>query len=392
MSLVLRKNVKYNLVGENMAQPYKNILVFCLRKIGDAVIATSVPYLLKKAYPKAKITMIVRPLTQEIVMDNPVVDEVMLYNYTHKTSLNEIRQIAADIKQKKFDLAIIADNKPRSAMLAWLAAIPKRVGFENIEFRNVYLKLFYTDIIKIDYNAARTLQAKNHEIFINRFTGRKDIAKMVMPEVSLESKAKIDDLIEQVIFAHSVNNPLKIALCIRSGALTKDWPLQYFREVAERLYRTYPQAVFYIIGSAADQEYADWFIEKTDAPVSSLCGKTTLSELRYIIAVSDLFLTVDTGAAHIAATTATPMVAMYGGTSPRKWGPYTNHAITLEPSCKCHPCDGTKVKCNNPSCLGTITIDDVLGACKKQLEKYRACQPSTLGTHAGAPKQESRLS
>lgn len=364
---ILEKN--NNVVGEEMDQSYKNILVFCLRKIGDVIISTSVPYLLKKAYPDAKITMMVRPLTQEIVNNNPVVDEVMIYSYTHKTTFSEVHQLAAKIKEKNFDLAIITDNKPRSAMLAWMARIPERVGFEKIEFRNCYLKLFYTDIIKIDYNTARTLQAKNHEIFINQFTGRNDVAKMIMPDVSLESKLKIDDLFHQAISEHNVKNPLKIALCIRSGVSTKDWPFEYFRATVERLYNLYPQAVFIIIGSPADQEYAARFIEKTNAPISSLCGKTTLTELAYALSSSDFFLTVDTGSAHIAATTDTPMVAMYGGTSPKKWGPYTKHVITLEPSCKCHPCDGTKIKCNDPKCLTTISVDDVVRACNEKLRK-----------------------
>lgn len=353
-----------------MDQQYKNILVFCLRKIGDVIISTSVPYLLKKAYPDAKITMMVRPLTQEIVNNNPVVDEVMLYSYTHKTTFSEVRQIANKIKKRNFDLAIIADNKPRSAMLAWMARIPKRVGFEKIEFRNWYLKLFYTDIIKIDYNASSTLQAKNHEIFMNRFTGKNDIAKMVMPGISQESKTKVNSLFKQAVMDHNVSHPMKIALCIRSGVLTKDWPFEYFRATVERLYKSYPQAIYYIIGSQADYKYADMFIEKTNAPISNLCGKTTLVELAYIIECSDLFLTVDTGSAHIAATTDTPIVAMYGGTSPKKWGPYTKHVITLEPSYKCHPCDGTKIKCSDAKCLTTISIDDVVEACKKQLYDY----------------------
>lgn len=157
-----------------MEPSYKNILVICLRKIGDAVIATSVPYLLKQAYPDAKITMLVKPLTTEIVTDNSVIDEVMLYNYAHQAKLREILQIAKEIKKRNFDVSFVTDGKPRSAMLAWLAGVPQRVGFERIIFRNIYLRLYYTDLLKIDYDATRTLQAKNHEIFINRFTRKKN--------------------------------------------------------------------------------------------------------------------------------------------------------------------------------------------------------------------------
>ncbi|WP_371363021.1 Lipopolysaccharide core heptosyltransferase RfaQ [Sporomusa rhizae] len=328
-----------------MSQSYKSILVFCLRKIGDAVIATSVPYLLKQAYPDAKITMMVKPLTKEIVTNNPVVDEVMLYDYTHKATLGELQQVANKIKKRIFDLSIVADNKPRSAMLAWLAGVPKRVGFEKIEFRNIYLKLFYTDIIKIDYDAQHTLQAKNHEIFINRFTGKNAKARMIMPKGTAENKAKADALLAQVLKKQEKENQscLKIALCIRSGVVTKDWPLERFAETIQRLAAKY-NAAFYVIGSQADIETAEKLKKMLTVPLSILCGKTSLVELSCLLKRSDFFLTIDTGSAHIAAATGIPMVAIYGGTSPKKWGPYSDNAITLAPDYPCHPCNGTKIK------------------------------------------------
>lgn len=350
---------------------YKNILVFCLRKIGDVVISTSVAYLLKQAYPDAKITMVVKPLTQEIVRNNPVVDEVILYNYTHKSSLAEIRQLVAEIKEKNFDLAIVADNKPRSAMIAWMAGIPKRIGFERIEFRNIYLKFFYTDILKIDYDAMHTLQVKNHEIFINRFTGKNDKAKMTMATIQSEHIQKVDGLLQSALAEHKKTEQecLKIALCIRSGCLTKDWPISRFTEVVEKLNQLY-NAVFYVIGSNADEIVAKEFQQTTNAPVSILCGKTSLVELSYLLRKSDFFLTVDTGSAHLAATVGVPMVAIYGSTSPDKWGPYTDHVTTLAPQYPCHPCDGTKIRCSDPKCLLTIPVDTVTEVCKKHLLNY----------------------
>ncbi len=345
---------------------YRNILVIGLRKIGDTIIATSGVYLLKKAYPNAKITILVKPLTQQIVRSHPLIDEVILYNYTHQGSFSEIRQTADELKVHKFDLCIVLDNKPRSAMIAWLAGIPKRVGFEKIAFRNIYLKLFYTDIIRIDYDTMHTLQAKNHEIFINRFTGRNDIARMVMPDIPRENKEKIDEILVQ--YVKKTDCQMKIALCIRSGCLTKDWPLEKFKEVIKQLASAY-NAAFYIIGSEADKKIVEEFIITSDVPIYNLCGKTTLPELGYILKKSDFFLSVDTGSAHIAAAVDTPMVVVFGGTSPEKWGPYSEKATCLKPDYFCHPCDGTKIKCDEPKCLGTIIVNDVVSACKKHLDK-----------------------
>lgn len=342
---------------------YNNILVIALRKIGDTIIATAGINLLKKAYPTAKLTVLVRPYTQEIVNNHPLIDEVMLYNYSHKSKWREIRQLAGTLQDKQFDLCIVLDNKPRSALLAWLSRIPKRVGFEKIEFRNWYLKLFYTDIIPIDYDSMQVQQARNHEIFINRFTGLNEKTSMVMPTVSEVSKQKVDNMLAEKNLA----GRKKIALCLRSGCLTKDWPLEYFKQTVERLATKY-QAVFFIIGAASDQPFATEFIAMTKADIISLCGKTTLPELGYLLQQSDFLLSVDTGSAHIGGAVGTPMVVMFGSTSPKRWGPYADKAIYVSPTSACHPCDGTKKKCSNPVCLASITSDDVYKACCKIIE------------------------
>ena len=357
-----------------MKQTYQNILLIALRKIGDTIIATSGAQMLRQAYPKAKITMLVRPLTKEIVENNPVIDEVMIYNYTHKTSGKEIWQVVHQLKEKDFDLCIVLDNKPRSAMLGWLAGIPQRVGFEKIEFRNIYLKLFYTDIINIKHESLRTQQVKNHEIFINRFTGRQDKARMVMAEVTPAGQAKVKTMLalDRKELPTDYNSCVKIGLCLRSGCLTKDWPLERFVQVVQSLHEKY-QAVFFVIGSAADRKTAEEFSQRVDASVKNLCGQTTLPELGTVIGAMDVFLTVDTGAAHIAATTETPLVVVYGSTSPRRWGPYTDNIINLVPTAACHPCDGTKIKCQGPYCLSTIEAATVNAAVQKQINKKEWC-------------------
>lgn len=63
-------------------------------------MATSSAYLLKKAYPKAKITMMVKPMTKSIVENNPVIDEVMLYDYSHKAKWSEIKKYRTKLNLK----------------------------------------------------------------------------------------------------------------------------------------------------------------------------------------------------------------------------------------------------------------------------------------------------
>ena len=67
-----------------MDKQYKNILVNSLVNLGDVVLTTSAIALLKQAYPQAKITMLVRPVVREAVENNPVIDEVLIFDYKSK--------------------------------------------------------------------------------------------------------------------------------------------------------------------------------------------------------------------------------------------------------------------------------------------------------------------
>lgn len=344
---------------------YENILILNLRKIGDTVMATAAAYLLKRAYPKAKITMLVKPLTRSIVENNSVIDEVLLYDYSHKAKYKDIKKAAHKLKEKQYNLAVIIDNKPRSALLAWLADIPIRVGFEKITLRNIYLRLLYTKIYKIDYDFMATQQVHNHEIFINKLTGRNDKAKMIMPVINAENKEKVDKLL-----ANLAPKKIKIALCIRSGVVFKDWPRKYFAAVVSTLAQKYA-AGFYIVGGANDVNYADEFGKMlSDIEMVNLCGQTTLPELGYLLSKADLLLSVDTGTAHIAAAVDTPEIVIFAGTSHQHWAPYGDKVYPVYPKIDCYPCsDRVRKECKGYPCLDAVAIDDVQKACRKTLDQ-----------------------
>ena len=103
-------------------------------------------------------------------------------------------------------------------------------------------------------------------------------------------------------------------------------------------------------------------------PVGALnfCGATTLPDLAAVIGESDLFVTVDTGATHVAATTGTPMVVMYGCTHPDRWHPASRVARVLTSNEPCCPCTCRAEECPSaprPDCLWHVTPERVLQEC-----------------------------
>ena len=135
---------------------YNNILVNALVNLGDVVLTTSAIALLKKAYPNAKVTMLCKSVVRQAVENNPVIDEVMVFDYKAKrNSLGKMLDMVKEIKRHNFDLSISFDRKLRPAILCFLAGIPTRVGADRIfDDKPSKVTWLYTDTIKIkQYNA-----------------------------------------------------------------------------------------------------------------------------------------------------------------------------------------------------------------------------------------------
>lgn len=347
---------------------YKNILVHCLVNLGDVLVSTSAVALIKKINPGAVITMMVRREVKDLVENNPVVDEVLVFDYKAKQrSVHAVWDMVKELRSRNFDLCISLDRKLRPAIMAWLAGIPVRVGpdkiFDDAPSRVTWL---YTDVVVMDHDIVNTLQAENYQAVVRGFFETDLQAHPVMSLPDENNKAKAEALLAELPAAER-----RIALCVKGTFSLKTWPKEYFLRVVAELNKRY-DAAFFIVGAPDDKEYADEFVRESSVPIVNFCGKTTLKDVVPIFKGSDLFITVDTGATHIAATTGIPMVVMYGCISPRRWHPISAKARVLTSNEVCCPCHIPADACPSspkPACLWGITPDMVLEQCFKLLQR-----------------------
>ena len=350
---------------------YKNILVNAMVNLGDVVLTTSALALIKKNYPATKITMLVKRVVAEAVQNNPVVDEVIIFDYKSKeNSISKMKNMIKEIKRRQFDLSISFDRKLRPALLTFLAGIPKRIGpskvFDDNKSKVTWL---YTDVINIDHDLNKTLQAETYQTIVRKFFGIDGHEKPVFARIMDINNSNVDKLFARL--PDTQLNQLKVALCVKGTFPLKTWSKEYFAEVVNSLAKKY-DAAFYIVGAPNDKSYADEVISQinslTKVPVENFCGETTLVDLAAIFTRSDLFITVDTGATHIAATTGIKMVTVYGCTSPDRWHPINDNAVDLTSRESCCPCSVKTEECPTypkPQCLNNVTPDMVIDACDK---------------------------
>lgn len=347
---------------------YRNILVHALVNLGDVVLTTGAVALLKRAYPSARITMLVRPAVREAVENHPLIDDVMLLDYKAKqNSFCHMLKMVREIRRRKFDLAVSFDRKLRPALLLFLAGVPVRVGPSRVfDAKPSRVTWLYTHTIQIEHDLDKTLQAETYQAIVRGFTGLDGHENPVFATIQPIHEQKAASLLERLPRAEK-----RIALCVKGTFPLKTWPKEYFAAAVQALAQRY-DAAFFVIGAPGDRAYADEVIAAIKKPVANFCGETGLCDLAALLRRADLFLTVDTGATHIAATTGVPMVTVYGCTSPDRWHPISANANVLTSRETCCPCACRAEECPSnphPCCLWNITPDMALESCEALLAR-----------------------
>ena len=269
-------------------------------------------------------------------------------------------RLARRIKAHNFDLAILPHRSFKSSLLAFLAKIPRRVGFNKSE-GNVLL----TD--KIPYRRGPNV----HDIERNL-----DLLKTLKPadrkvEFTLKpGKAAVNYSLGMMDKYEIKASDLVIGLNPGSVWPTKRYPAEKYAALADRLIKELGAKVI-IIGGAADVEAAEKVIQAMRENAVNLAGQTSLKQLIALTKRFNLLVTNDSGAMHIAVAQDVPVVAVFGPTT-RDLGfyPYGKKDIVVEKDLPCRPCGrhgGYKCRRNNFACMKLITVSDVFNAVKERL-------------------------
>ncbi|MFT3929604.1 MAG: glycosyltransferase family 9 protein [Spongiibacteraceae bacterium] len=107
----------------------------------------------------------------------------------------------------------------------------------------------------------------------------------------------------------------------KRDAHPKLWPIEHYAELAKQLRNMFPDAQFVLTGTRNERFLARRFSNIISDAID-LTGRTSVVELAGLIEQMDLFITHDCGVMHVAASTSTPLVALFGPTSPALTGPW----------------------------------------------------------------------
>ncbi|MCX5667530.1 MAG: lipopolysaccharide heptosyltransferase II [Candidatus Omnitrophica bacterium] len=339
----------------------KRIIIVRMDRIGDVVLSTPAIKAVRDAYPDSRIAVLVRPYAKDVVDGNPYIDEVITYDRSGKEKglLGKIRFIA-DLKNKKFDLAIILHPKNSSHIIAYLAGIPKRLGYDK------KLGIFLTK--KIPHTKQYGLKHEiDYVLGLLRYIGIEGSDKSLHMPVNRPSEERIKGLFDKS--GISPNDPV-IVIHPAASCPSRRWALERFAKASDALAQMYGVRIVIISGPDGDKMMGDKVAELMKSKALNLAGKTSISDIASILRRSRLLISNDSGPVHISCAVGTPVISIFGrkdrGISPERWGPVGKRDIAQHKDAGCEICLAQNCKLGF-KCLDMISVEDVLSAAEQIL-------------------------
>ena len=295
----------------------QRILVIRLDRIGDVLLSTPTLHALRNAYPKARITAMVRPPCQDLLDGHPAVDDVLVYEKEgrHRSVWATIA-FAYQLSRERFDLAIILHPSHRSHWIPFLAVIPQRVGFDrksgwllttslpHIKQEGRYHELDYT----LDVVAAIGVPLDG-------------IERRPTMAVSAAARAKMASWLTAQGVAASQR---LIAIHPSASGPEKRYPADRFAAVADRMMKDANVRVV-VVGGAAGVADAEAVQRAMHQQPLMAAGVFNLQELAALLQRCRLLVSNDSGPVHVAVSQGTPVLSLFGrtqpGVNPERWKP-----------------------------------------------------------------------
>ena len=292
----------------------ERILIIRLAPLGETVLTTPVIRALRQHFRDAHIAYMVAPTREDLVSENPHLNEVLTY---HASVPKLIYQIA----RRKFQMAIVLQPTFRLVLHTFLARIPFRVGFETNAAGKKLLSLAvpnntaqhetqrYLDVVRA---LGVEVEADEPEVFV-------DSAGMAWVNNFLE-KRKFDD-----------GKPI---VGLNPGAATqyRRWQASNFADIGDLLHETYSAHIVITTGPQ-EGELADQVAEQmVYSPV--IVSQATPMQLAALLQRCNLYISNDTGPMHLSTAVKTPTVALFGASNLIQWAPpWDEHAVVARKDC-----------------------------------------------------------
>ncbi len=354
------------------------ILLIRLRLIGDVVFTTPMLRALKRQYPRARLAYLVERDAAAVVNGHPDIDELIVVRRARGVRrVFDDLQLARRLRAARFDIVIDLHGGPRSSWLARATGARQRIGYDVAGRSWLYTR-----------TVPRPRELRPRHSVVNQW----DLLAAIdgwtapAPDRSLDAVTMADDplaeaRVEQRLRALGIDAHHQVMVVhVSAGNPFRRWPeLAFVRLICSLASENQARRIVLSSGpsdaAAAHRIAAAARLELGPDKSGRIVdfGDFDLAELRALVTRSRLFVGGDTGPLHIAATTRTPIVGIFGPTLPARSAPWRDPAVPTESvevaALPCRPCEQRACVPGDFRCLTTLKPDDVISAAERVLRQ-----------------------
>lgn len=338
------------------------ILLLQLKRIGDLILTTPAIAALRKNYPDAHITLAISNEGAELLPAISNVDHVLIA----RRNLRDVAMVSS-VAGKRFDYCIDFTRNDRSAFLTLLSGARKRVASYRVREQSKTRARAYTDLVGVRVRDMHTIDYNLALLEPLNVRAASSPPQLDLPRTSRE---KADRLRRD----WKIRRPYVI-LHPGSARREKLWDAARWAEVIEHFGESHQSDLVLTSGPSVDERtHITEITRRTQQKVINLSGKTDLLALAALIGDAQLLVTVDSAPVHLAASTHTPQVVLFGPTNPFHWRPMDSCALILHGSSGAPVTEFAPVRPRLP--MSEISTEAVISAMDSLLPRRAAVHSS----------------
>ncbi len=333
---------------KNLGDPKKILIIRQHNQLGDMLAGVSLFRAVKEKYPHTHLTLLSSRDNYYGVVKNKLIDELLVFDKSKMFNPFELISFIKKIRQG-FDLTIVPVTVSisfTSNLIARLSKSKIRIGPRSLDGKPNDSAYLFDRRVDIDWRRYPDSNVSEHILEIVRPFGidTKDLSSEITFDESdnIEAKKFISEI-------QPDTKSILIGLHVGAGKPANRWSLNKYVELIQKLNGNY-SCVFYLTGSDSDSEELKYVISNSKVKLHKYLNKQ-IPQVAALIANTNLFITNDTGIMHVAGTTNTPQVSLFGPTNPFNWA----------------PCGKNKIFLRKSDLIDDIEVEDVFNVCKNLL-------------------------
>lgn len=338
----------------------RKIVVRLPNWVGDVVMATPAIRALRRRFPAAEITLLMKAYVGDLLRDWKVVDRQILIDKRNGSGLLGTWRTSRLLREERFDLAVLFPNSLGSALEVFWARIPRRVGYADGR------SLFLTDRVRGRPRVVRDTPIPMVDLYakiVAALGAVVDDRRYEVP-ISVGDQSAADAWLQKAAAnCRSMGPWIGLNPGAKFGS-SKLWSADNFAAVADRLIDRYDARIL-LLGGPGEEPLLDAIRRSMrGSPANAPDDIVRLGPLKGVLARLSLLLTTDTGPRAIAQALDIPNVVVMGPTHPLWTNANLERSIVLRHDVDCGPCH-KKLCPLDHRCMTLITTDEVFEAARK---------------------------